>query len=159
MTGVQTCALPIFQAYGREAEQARRFRVSNRALYDANMTAVRVSTWYFGLVELMGISSIALLVGVGGVLVHSGTVAFGTVAAFVLLVANMFEPVQQLSQLYNTVQSAGASLHKLYGLMDTAPDVAEQPHPVHLPPRGVLAAHGVTFAYDGVEQQIGRAHV
>ncbi|MFZ9629100.1 MAG: ABC transporter ATP-binding protein/permease [Ilumatobacteraceae bacterium] len=145
-------AVRVIQAYGREAEQARRFRVTNRALYDANMTAVRVSTWYFGLVEVMGIASIALLVGVGGVLVHGGTVAFGTVAAFVLLVANMFEPVQQLSQLYNTVQSAAASLHKLYGLMDAVPDVAEHPHPVHLPGRGALAAHGVSFAYEGTDQ-------
>ncbi|MFM7253873.1 MAG: ABC transporter ATP-binding protein, partial [Ilumatobacteraceae bacterium] len=57
----------------------------------------------------------------------------------------------QLSQLYNTVQSAAASLHKLYALMDAVPDVAEHPHPVALPSRGELVAHDVTFAYDGAE--------
>ncbi|MFM8312454.1 MAG: ABC transporter ATP-binding protein, partial [Ilumatobacteraceae bacterium] len=144
-------AVRVIQAYGREAEQSRRFAQSNRSLYDSHMRAVRVSTWYFGLVELAGIASIALLVGAGGVLVQRGDVAFGTVAAFVLLVANMFEPVQQLSQLYNTVQSAAASLHKLYALMDAVPDVAEHPHPVALPSRGELVAHDVTFAYDGAE--------
>ncbi|MGA0894116.1 MAG: ABC transporter ATP-binding protein [Ilumatobacteraceae bacterium] len=149
-------AVRVIQAYGREREQSRRFAVSNRALYDSHMRAVRVSTWYFGLVEAAGIVSIALLVGAGGVLVERGDIAFGTVAAFVLLVANMFEPVQQLSQLYNTVQSAAASLHKLYGLMDAVPDVAEHPHPVSLPAEGELVADRVSFAYDGSEQPVLR---
>ncbi|MBI4935640.1 MAG: ABC transporter ATP-binding protein [Actinobacteria bacterium] len=147
ITGVR-----VIQAYGREAEQHRRFVSSNRALYASHLRSVRVSTWYFGLVEWAGITSIALVIGVGGFLVHHGSVDFGTVAAFVLLLANLFEPVQQLSQLYNTVQSAAASLHKLYGLMDAEPDVAEHPRPVELPAEGELVAHGVTFTYDGTER-------
>jgi ATP-binding cassette subfamily B protein len=147
ITGVR-----VIQAYGREAEQQRRFVASNRALYASHIRSVRVSTWYFGLVEWSGITSIALIIGVGGFLVHHGSIAFGTVAAFVLLLANLFEPVQQLSQLYNTVQSAAASLHKLYGLMDAEPDVAEHPRPVELPAEGELVAHGVTFRYDGTER-------
>ena len=101
--------------------------------------------------EWAGIVSIALLVGIGGALVRADAIAFGTVAAFVLLVANMFEPVQQLSQLYNTVQSAAASLHKLFTLMDTVPDVAEHPRPVELPMTGVLAVHALGFTYEGAE--------
>jgi len=147
ITGVR-----VIQAYGREAEQTRRFVDSNRALYRSHMYSVRVSTWYFGLVEWSGITSIALVVGVGGFLVHHGSVAFGTVAAFVLLLANLFEPVQQLSQLYNTVQSAAAALHKLYTLMDTVPDVSEHPRPVDLPLTGVLEARHITFTYDGAER-------
>lgn len=83
---------------------------------------------------------------------HHGSVAFGTVAAFVLLLANLFDPVQQLSQLYNTVQSAAAALHKLYSLMDSVPDVAEHPRSVELPRNGVLIAHNITFTYDGAER-------
>jgi ATP-binding cassette subfamily B protein len=142
----------VIQAYGREAEQHRRFVVTNRALYGSHLHSVKVSTWYFGLVEWAGITSIALIVGVGGFLVHHGSVAFGTVAAFVLLLANLFDPVQQLSQLYNTVQSAAAALHKLYTLMDTVPDVSEHPRPVDLPGEGVLTAHNITFTYDGAER-------
>lgn len=146
ITGVR-----VIQAYGREAEQTRRFVASNRALYASHLRATKISTWYFGLVEWAGIVSIALLVGLGGALVRADAIAFGTVAAFVLLVANMFEPVQQLSQLYNTVQSAAASLHKLFTLMDTVPDVAEHPRPVELPMTGVLAVHALGFTYEGAE--------
>ncbi len=147
ITGVR-----VIQAYGREAEQTRRFVATNRSLYKSHLHSVKISTWYFGLVEWSGITSIALIIGVGGFLVHHGSVAFGTVAAFVLLLANLFDPVQQLSQLYNTVQSAAASLHKLYGLMDAEPDVAEHPRPVELPAEGELMAHHITFAYDGSDR-------
>jgi ATP-binding cassette subfamily B protein len=122
------------------------------------MHAVRVSVWYFGLVEFVGVFAIALIVGVGGWLSHNGSITVGTVAAFVLLLGNLFEPVQQLSQLYNTVQSAAASLHKLYALIDAEPDVAEHPHPVDLPSSGTLAAHDVTFTYDGAARP-ALAHV
>ncbi|MDP2293180.1 MAG: ABC transporter ATP-binding protein [Actinomycetota bacterium] len=147
ITGVR-----VIQAYGREAETQRRFVLSNRALYKSHLHSVKISTWYFGLVEWSGIVSIALIVGVGGVLVRNDTVGFGTVAAFVLLLANLFEPVQQLSQLYNTVQSAAASLHKLYTLIDAVPDVAEHPKAVPLPAVGVLEAHHITFAYEGADR-------
>ncbi|HEY5423305.1 MAG TPA: ABC transporter ATP-binding protein, partial [Ilumatobacteraceae bacterium] len=142
----------VIQAYHREDEQTRRFVVGNRSLFRAHMHSVRISTWYFGFVEMTGIFAIALVIGIGGWLVHQGSVPFGTVAAFVLLLSNLFDPVQQLSQLYNTVQSAAASLHKLFGLMDTVPDVAEHPHPVQLPETGVLVADHVGFTYEGSER-------
>ena len=127
----------------------RRFVRTNRRLFDSHMHAVRISVWYFGLVEFVGVFAIALIVGVGGWLAHQGSITVGTVAAFVLLLGNLFEPVQQLSQLYNTVQSAAASLHKLYALIDAVPDVAEHPHPVALAATGHLVAHDLTFTYDG----------
>ena len=83
----------VIQAYGREDEQIRRFGETNRALFDAHMTSVRVSVWYFGLVEWMGVAATGAVVGVGGWLVHQGTVSVGTVAAFVLLLSSVFEPV------------------------------------------------------------------
>lgn len=142
----------VIQAYDRGEEQQRRFVQTNRSLYGAHLHTVRISVWYFGLVEFVGVFAIALMVGVGGWLSHQGAITVGTVAAFVLLLGNLFEPVQQLSQLYNTVQAAAASLHKLYGLIDAAPDVAEHPRPVALPASGALVAHDVTFRYDGTER-------
>jgi ATP-binding cassette subfamily B protein len=76
-------------------------------------------------------------------------VTIGTVTAFVLLIANLFDPVQQLSQLYNTVQSSTAALHKLFGIIDATPDVDEVAEPTALPARGALVVDRVTFAYAG----------
>lgn len=144
ITGVR-----VIQAYARQDEQIRRFEESNRALYRSHLHSVKVSTWYFGLIEFAGIASQALIIGIGGWLVHRGSVSLGTVVAFVLLLANLFDPVQQLSQLYNTLQSAAAALHKLFGILDAEPDVAEATDPVPLPSTGDLVVDHVTFAYAG----------
>jgi ATP-binding cassette subfamily B protein len=84
--------------------------------------------------------------------VHRGSVSIGTVTAFVLLLANLFDPVQQLSQLYNTVQSSTAALHKLIGIIDAVPDVAEADEPTQLPERGAIVVDNVTFGYAGSER-------
>jgi ATP-binding cassette subfamily B protein len=139
----------VIQAYGREDEQIRRFGETSRELYDAHMTSVRVSVWYFGLVEWIGVAATGAVVGVGGWLVHQGTVSVGTVAAFVLLLSSVFEPVAQLSQLFNSVQSSGAALHKLYDLLDTEPEVDEAVGAVDLPAAGRLEVDDVTFSYAG----------
>jgi ATP-binding cassette subfamily B protein len=143
----------VIQAYHREGEQTRRFFGTNRSLYGSHLHAVRISVWYFGFIEFVGVFAVALMVGVGGWLAHRGSVSVGTVAAFVLLLSNLFDPIQQLSQLYNTVQSAGASLHKLYGIIDAEPDVGEHPQAVSLPPTGVLEAHDLSFRYQGAERR------
>jgi ATP-binding cassette subfamily B protein len=147
ITGVR-----VIQAYAREEEQIRRFSESNRALYRSHMKSVRVSTWYFGLVEFAGIAAAALIVGVGGWLVHRDVVSLGTVVAFVLLLANLFDPVQQLSQLYNTLQSAGAALLKLYGILDSEPEIREVPEAQSLPHVGELEVRDVSFSYVGADR-------
>ena len=144
ITGVR-----VIQAYAREDEQIRRFKESNRELFRSHLYSVKVSTWYFGLIEFAGIASSALIVGLGGFLVHRGSVSLGTVVAFVLLLATLFDPVQQLSQLYNTLQSAAASLHKLFGIIDAEPDVEESTNPTSLPSAGDLDVENITFAYAG----------
>lgn len=137
----------VIQASARVPEQRRRFGESNRSLFDAHLHSVRVSTWYFGLVELAGVVATALGLAAGGWLVANGSVSVGTVVAVVLLLASLFEPVQQLSQLYNTVQSAGASLHKMFAILDTEPDVDERVGASDLPATGDLVVDAVTFAY------------
>jgi ATP-binding cassette subfamily B protein len=144
ITGVR-----VIQAYGQQDDRSRQFVSSNRALFASHMHSVKVSTWYFGLVEFAGIAATGAVIGFGGWLVHRGSVSLGTVTAFVLLLANLFDPVQQLSQLYNTVQSSAASLHKLFGIIDAKPDVDEPHDPEPLPDRGDIVVDDVTFAYEG----------
>jgi len=85
--------------------------------------------------------------------VHRGSVSVGTVVAFVLLLSNLFDPVQQLSQLYNTMQSAGAALKKLFGILDSQPEIDERPGAVDLPERGDLRVENVSFTYHGGSQR------
>lgn len=137
----------VIQAYGREGHEIDRFAVDNQSLYDAHMQSVFVQSWYLPVIELAGIGTTALVMGIGGTMVINGAITLGTVAFFVLTLNNLFEPIQQLSQLFNTVQSAGAGLKKLYELLDTPIDIDERPGAVDLPERGTIVVDHVTFAY------------
>jgi ATP-binding cassette subfamily B protein len=137
----------VIQAFAREPEEVRRFTSNNRRLYDAQMDTVKISAWYFPIVEFAGLATTAAAIGVGGWMVHRGTATIGTVTFFILTLSNLFEPVQQLSQLFNTVQAAGAGLHKLYEVLDTPIDVAERTAAVDLPERGPIRVEDVSFAY------------
>jgi len=137
----------VIQAYAREDVQVRRFLRTSGDLYDAHMDSVRISAWYLPIIELSSALTTAAAVGVGGWLVHRGSVTIGTVTFFLLTLSNLFEPVQQLSQLFNTVQSAGAGLNKLYELLDTNPDVPEKKGAVELPEEGSISVDQVSFRY------------
>ncbi|MBJ7398459.1 MAG: ABC transporter ATP-binding protein, partial [Ilumatobacteraceae bacterium] len=86
----------VIQAYAQEEEATRKFKISNRLLFAGHEKSVRISTWYFALVEFSGVFASALMIGIGGWFVHRGTVTLGTVVAFVLLLSSLFDPVQQL---------------------------------------------------------------
>jgi ATP-binding cassette subfamily B protein len=139
----------VIQAYAQEEETIEKFTKSNRELFQSHERSVRISTWYFALIEFGGVFASALMIGIGGWLVHRGDVTLGTVVAFTLLLSSLFDPVQQLSQLYNTVQSAGAALNKLFQILDARPEVDEHPAAVALPEAGELRVDGVTFSYAG----------
>ena len=142
----------VIQAYAREPEQRRRFEQSNRELYDSHVHSVKVSTWYFGLVETAGVLATAIIVGVGGWLYTRGDVEIGVIIATVLLFAQLFEPVQQLSQLYNTLQSSAASLSKLFGILDTEPDILDGER--DLPRNGEMIVDSVGFRYPATESPV-----
>jgi ATP-binding cassette subfamily B protein len=137
----------VVQAFGREDVEAVRFQTGNRRLFDAHMRSVKVSAWYLPVIELAGLLTTAVAVGIGGWWVHTGALTIGTVTFFVLTLSNLFEPIQQLSQLFNIVQSAGAALNKLFVLLDTPIDVPERKGAIDLPDRGDIDVEGVGFAY------------
>ena len=139
----------VVQAFAREDIQEERFLRHNRAQLEANVDTARISAFYFPVIELAGVATIAIVVGIGGLYVHENLVTVGTVGAFIVYLNNLFDPVQQLSQLFNTLQSAGAAMAKLLGLLDTRASVRERAGAVDLPARGTLSVEDVAFSYDG----------
>jgi ATP-binding cassette subfamily B protein len=137
----------VVQAYGRTRSFTERFGRTNEEQYEANMETTRISAKYFPIVEYSGVAAIALIVGYGGWLSSRGVIGVGVVTAFVLYLQQVFEPINQLSQLYNTVQSAGAALQKIFGVLDTPATIKERPGAVDLPRGGEIDVDAVTFAY------------
>jgi ATP-binding cassette, subfamily B, bacterial len=137
----------VVQAFGRERQFTKRFEKSNEEQYEANMRTTRISAKYFPVIEYAGVAGTAVIIGYGGWLSTRGIITVGTVAAFVLYLNNLFEPINQLSQLYNVVQSAGAALEKIFSVLDTRPTVRQHQGAVDLPPASEIDVDHVTFAY------------
>ncbi|MCP4085199.1 MAG: ABC transporter ATP-binding protein [Actinomycetia bacterium] len=139
----------VVQAFAREEVEAHRFSQTNFGLYQSHMQSVKVAAWYLPIIDFAGVFTTGLTVGVGGWMVRTDRLTTGTVVAFVLLLSNLFEPVQQLSQLFNMVQSGTASLAKLFELLDSEIEVHERPGSVDLPASGDIEVDGLEFAYGG----------
>jgi ATP-binding cassette subfamily B protein len=142
ITGVR-----VIQAFAREPLEIERFRATSDELYRAHMGSTKLQSWYLPVIELAGTGTTALVVGVGGYLVNAGAATVGTVTFFILTLSNLFEPIQQFSQLFNQMQSAGAGLRKLFGLLDTPLEVPEPEHGRELPASGAIAVEHVSFGY------------
>ena len=137
----------VVQAFTREESVVLRFGERNRAQRDANLRATKLACFYFPVVEGSGVLTMAVAAGVGGLLVHRGAITVGTVSAFFFWLTGLFDPINQVSQLYNLVQQAGAGLQKLYGLLDTPSPVRQRPGAVDLPLAGDIELDRVTFSY------------
>ena len=87
------------------------------------------------------------IIGLGAYFASEGDVTVGVVTAFVLYLNNLFEPIQQLTQVFNSFQQAAAALKKLYGLLDEQLDLVEPEQPVELPAAGDLVVDNVSFRY------------
>jgi len=137
----------VIQAFGREDHEVGRFSHRNRELYDAHLAAARISAFYTPKVEFAGLATTALVVFVGGWMVGNNLATIGTMTFFVLTLSNLFEPIQQLSNLFTLVQQSAAGLVKVYELLDTPVENQESPDAVELPSTGALSVTGVTFGY------------
>ena len=91
------------------------------------MQTVVLNGLYFPFVDLLSTVALAVVLGYGGHLYFGGSITLGTLFAFMLYVQNFFDPVQQLSQLYNTFLSATAALDKIMDVLDEEPEVRDRP--------------------------------
>lgn len=141
----------IVQLFGQEKREARRFDELNKAHLDANLRSITVYALYFPAIEMLTSIALAILIVAGASRVHANVLSVGTVAAFLQLVRRFFQPLQDLSEKYNILQTAMASSERIFTLLDTVPSVPDKGA------FGDVARHGtgvevafedVWFAYD-----------
>ncbi len=143
----------VVQSFTREPAQERNFRSVNRDYREANQQTVTLNGLYFPFVDFLSSIAIAVVLGYGGYLYFHDEIQIGTLFAFMLYLSNFFDPVQQLSQLYNTFLSAVAALDKIMDVMDEEPEVRDKRGARELPRvEGHVGFDGVRFGYgDGPE--------
>jgi ABC-type multidrug transport system fused ATPase/permease subunit len=138
----------VVQAFAREPEADERFREVGRHYRAANHETVVLNSVYFPFVDLLSTAATAVVIGFGSYLVFDGSLTIGTLFAFIGYLANFFDPVQQLSQLYNTFLAAVAALDKIIDLMEEEPEIEDSQEATALPtPIGHVHFDGVRFGY------------
>jgi ATP-binding cassette, subfamily B, bacterial len=143
----------VVQAFTRQPANERHFREVNAHYRAANQVTVVTNGLYFPFVDFLSTAATAIVLGYGGYRYFDGSISVGTLLAFMLYLSNFFDPVQQLSQLYNTFLAAVAALDKIMDVMDEQPQVEDRPDAYPLPPiEGRVAFESVRFGYgDGPE--------
>ncbi len=138
----------VVRSFAQEDVHEATFAELNEDNRDANMTTVRLNAAYFPTVEMLSGVAVAAIVLYGGLQAINGHITVGTVVAFVAALSNLFEPIQQLSQLYATYQSGMAALEKIFQLLDVRPDLEDRPDALELGRiSGELTFQDVSFGY------------
>jgi len=147
----------VVQAYTQQDQQATDFGRVNEEYYEANLAAARAISTYFPAVDLLRTLGTVLVLGLGGLRVLDGSLTFGSLFALLLYLQWFFEPITQLSNVYNLMQAAIAALDKLFGLLDTPSGVPDPAIPVPLATAdGAVGFHHVAFGYVPGIPVIGR---
>jgi ATP-binding cassette, subfamily B, bacterial len=143
MTGIKAV-----QAYRREPRNQEIFEdIADRYKAD-NERTFRLLAIFMPGVKLVGNLTTGVVLLYGGYRVLHGQMTIGTLAAFLLYLRMFFEPMQEISQFFNTFQSASSALEKLAGVLAERPDIKDPERPVRLEKvRGEVAFHDVQFSY------------
>jgi ABC-type multidrug transport system fused ATPase/permease subunit len=138
----------VVRSFAQEPVHETQFTALNVDNRDANMTTVKLNAAYFPTVEMLSGVAVAAIVLYGGLQAIDGHISIGTIVAFVAALSNLFEPIQQLSQLYATYQSGMAALEKIFQLLDERPDLDDRPGAIELGRiAGEVDFDDVSFAY------------
>jgi ABC-type multidrug transport system fused ATPase/permease subunit len=138
----------VVRSFAQERRHVGRMEELNEENRAANMRTVHLNASYFPAVELLSAVGTAAILLYGGYRALEGDVSIGVVVAFVGYLQAFFDPIQQISQLYTTYQQGMAALDKIFELLDTEPDLTDQPGAVDPGTlRGEIELEGVSFSY------------
>jgi ABC-type multidrug transport system fused ATPase/permease subunit len=140
--------MAVIQAYNRERAFLDDFDAGNEANRRTNTHAQWLNSLFFPGIEFLGIVAMSSVLWVGGQMIGHGTLAIGTLVAAVFMLNLVFQPLQELSDLYGQVQSAGAAMEKITTVLDTEPEITDGPQSQPAERiEGDLHIDRVTFAY------------
>ncbi|GAB3404543.1 ABC transporter ATP-binding protein [Flindersiella endophytica] len=137
------------QAFRREPRNQEIFQELNNDYRDANTQGMQLNAKFGPGVKLIGNVTVAAILLYGAYLVFHDAATVGVLAAFLLYLRQFYQPMEEISQFYNTFQSAGAGLEKLSGVLEEEPAVPEPKDPKHIEnAKGEVRFDGVRFEYN-----------
>jgi len=149
--------MSIVQLFGREKKEAEKFERINKEHTDAHIKTIFYFAIFWPAVEVIASLAMALVIWYGGAQALAGQVTFGILLAFIQYVRQFFVPIRDLSEKFNTLQSALASSERIFGVLDT-PDELPEKADAQMPERmeGHIRFENVSFRYNAGEQDVLR---
>jgi ABC-type multidrug transport system fused ATPase/permease subunit len=145
----------VIQAFAQEDEVERRFDEVNDANREANVEAIRLSFIFLPTIEFLSVLSTAVVLYFGGRSVAGGGVTLGIMVAFLAYVTRFFQPIQELSRIYTTMQSAMAGGEQVMRLLNTPSVVVDEPGAITMPPiEGRIQLEDVSFRYGADSEEV-----
>ncbi len=146
----QLSGVRVVQLFNRQRASGAAFGGINQEYLRANLRSITLYALFFPVVEFLTAASIALILWYAGFRAAGFGLTVGVLAAFIQLVRRFFQPLQDLSEKFNLLQSAMASGERIFRLLDTDVEIPEPEDPITLPlpVRGEVVFEGVWFRYD-----------
>src|SRR4030065_2127247 len=144
--------IKVVQLFRREKENRRRFEKINEGYYLANMKQISIYAFFVPLVEILSSGAIGLLLWYGGGKVIQEMITLGVLVAFLSYIRMFFQPIRDLSEKYNILQSAMASLERIFSLLDENQKVSRPLSPEKEEIKGNIEFRHVSFSYNGEDK-------
>jgi ATP-binding cassette subfamily B protein len=137
------------QLFNRQARNQQKFEAVNGQSLDILLKQIRINAFFLPLAEVVGATSLAVVLWYGGVRHFQSGLSLGVLVAAFMYIQRLYEPLRDLTEKFGIFQSAMASSERIFALLDREEEVIDPAHPISLAdPRGALAFQHVGFAYD-----------
>jgi ATP-binding cassette subfamily B protein len=138
----------VVMAFRRNESAVETFRKHNQAVYKAGIYANSYAMLLMPLTNVLGNFFVIVLAGLGGYLALHGLVSVGTIATFINYGQNFINPLRQIANIFNSIQAALAGAERVFGVIDTAPEVLDAPDALPFEAvEGHVRFENVDFAY------------
>ncbi|MCR8656622.1 ABC transporter ATP-binding protein [Paenibacillus endoradicis] len=140
----------LIQVFQQQKAQAERFEERNEAYLKSNIREIRTHVVFNKSFDLLSNLSIAFVTWVGGNAVLGHTLEFGVLYAFITYIRQFFQPINAITQQWNTLQSATVAVNRIWGVLDLNPEITDHPKPNQMEVesvKGRIDFNNITFSY------------
>lgn len=141
-------AVRVIKSFVREEYESERFGRENFSNFRAQMKNAQLMATLTPVIEFLAAIGVTVIIWYGGWEVINGSLTAGALIAFLVYTVNLSNPIKRLSRVYGNIQKAMAAAERVFGVLDTVPEIQDMPGAVELPViNGEVAFHHVTFEY------------
>jgi len=140
----------VLQVFDQEAPNHKRYRIINKRYLTAFVNSVRAYAVYFPTIEVLSSVTLAAIIWVGGGMIEEGAITYGVFYYFWRFLGLFFQPIRDMAERYNILQSAMAAAERVFEVLDADPGMKDLPRQSQADEQleGSVRFENVSFAYN-----------